>query len=115
MHVLTHVDLFPQLRAPRTERVGPPLDREFPGSNAVDDKRTEPAVAVIIEGEGRRRPPGVPGAFVDRPRRELVVSFLEDVGTDPDPIADDALHRVSAAIQLRCYTLDRQGLEASSW
>ena len=113
VNVLSRVDLLSQLAAPGPEEVRPAFDGELPKSDPVNGKRSEPAIAVVIECEPRRRPSGVARPFVDRAGGKLIVSLFEDVGTDPDRIADDPLHRVSPPIHLRCHALDRQVLQAT--
>src|SRR5206468_3429381 len=104
--ILLGVDLLPQLGAPRTERVRPSFDGEFPKTDPIYRERAEPAIAVEVKQKRHRGPTGVARPLINRSRGEQIVTFLEDVGADPDRVADDALHRVAPAIQLRSHAFD---------
>ena len=97
--------LLADLVEPGAERVAPGLDRELVAGVALERKAAGPAV-VVDEAHRRAAPLGLAGNAVEHRGGDLLVAVGEDVGPDLDGIADDALDRRAAAVDLRPHRLD---------
>jgi hypothetical protein len=100
VNFLSGVNLLLELRAPRDETVSPRLDREHPTTDTVDVERSIPSIAVEVVLERRTGPIAFAGPAIEDHRGDLVVSLLDDVGTDPDRVADDAFDGVPSGVEL---------------
>src|SRR5262249_17845888 len=97
---LTCRDLAPQLLLERGDAVDPRLDPEAPQTGSVDLERAGPDV--VSERLGRRRgPAGRGGGLVADRRAERLVPVAEDPRRHLDLVADGALDRIAAAVDLR--------------
>ena len=104
---LPGLDLPAQLVAPRLEPVDPGLDRELPPPAAVHVKGAGPAVGLFLDLPHLDLVPlrGARRAVADRGAEQLV-AVAEDRCPDLDLVADGALDRVAAAVELRPDVLD---------
>ena len=105
-------ELLAQPLAPRAERVPPRLDRV--GMPPVAEQLHVPGPAVVVDRPHRCPAPGrlVIGADEDR-GVEQVVAVGEDVRGHQQLIPDDALDRITPAVQLRGDPLDDDAAPAA--
>ena len=99
------LDLLVQPLAPAAVAVAPGLDRVAvpPVAGELDVARP----SVVLDRSHRRLVPGLLVVGADEERGvEQVVAIGDDVGRHEQLIADDALDRVSATVELRADPLD---------
>ena len=107
--VVLRGDLALELVAPGPEHIGPGLHRVLPAALSVDVEAARPADAAEVGVDPlhlRFAVVGIAGALVADDRAEEVVAVAEDVGLDPDGVADAALGGVQAAVDGRGRVLD---------
>jgi hypothetical protein len=104
------VELRAKFMLPSGEKVGPGLDRVFPGADFLE--RTNAAPAIVVDVRHERL---VPACRADRSpfqgRRDNVVPILKNVGFDRDVLANDAFDRITAAVDERLQIFDDGGGE----
>ncbi len=91
--------------APRGEEIGPGLDRVAIAPVLRQLERAGPAV-IVVKPHRRRMPMRRTFGLIEDGGAEHVVSVAEDIGPDRKLIADDALDRIAAAIELGIKALD---------
>src|SRR5262249_33991110 len=92
------------LLAPRRVAVDPGANVELPVGDRVRDERRRPAVGLHVL-ERHLAPPARAGAVADR-RAQLLVPVAKHGRPHGDRLADRALDRVPAAVELRPDALD---------
>src|SRR5438477_592595 len=96
--------LFDEILAPALKPVRPRFDRVAPASDAIRPEARHPSV-VVVKSEGRLLPHLIlKGVMKDG--AELVMAVAEQIGPDFDGIADNALCRISPAVDLGIDVLD---------
>src|SRR5581483_9491682 len=108
-------DFARQLVAPRSEHVGPGLERVLPASDAIDGEAAGPAHTPQVRVDAVQlglAVAGVAGPAIPDDGAQQIVSVAEDVGRDRDGVADASLHRVLPGVDDRRRVLD---LDARRW
>ena len=97
-------ELLFDLVAPAFEMVGPGLDGVLANSNRIEAEAGHPAI-IVEKGKGCLAPlPALKSVFYGRTK--LVMAVPENISPDLERLADDPLHGIAAAIQLRINLFD---------
>src|SRR5262249_23038191 len=105
LDLLSRLELLRDVAPPGGEDIRPGFDRVDVARVSSEPEATGPAVIVAVHHRGP-----VPLRLVDRAMEERgaddVVAVAEDIGPDFEQIADDALDRIAAAVDLRVDGFD---------
>ncbi len=104
LDILARLELLFDLVTPALEKIGPCVDRVSPASDRIERKTADPAI-VVIKDEGRLAPIRILVAML-YDGAQFVVPVAEDVGPDLEPVADNPLDRIAAAVDFRIHLLN---------